>query len=312
MKKEGEIDGFSHAYLLTMDDARHLPIALKTFAKLFFHCDDPKTNKTRRIAELIDEDSFSDCVRFPAADKKLTVEDAERILEESALSPVEGDCKVFLLADFAEANVQTQNKLLKLLEEPPKGVIFLLGATSVFPVLPTVLSRTKKLEIPSFSMEEVTSCLERLYRGEYDRGALALAAAASGGNVGTARGLLEGGKQRALLDSAYSLLLSPVFKLPAVTKEVGETAHKRELLNVLRLLLRDALQIKTGGSSLLLPSEKVQTAEVANAFQIGGLVYAQEALSEAEKEVKFNAIFSQCLEVCLIKILRENEKYKKR
>ena len=77
----------------------------------------------------------------------LYAEDAENIREETLLSPIEGERKLFVLGDFAEANTQTQNKLLKLLEEPPQGVIFLLGATTVFPVLPTVLSRTKKLEI---------------------------------------------------------------------------------------------------------------------------------------------------------------------
>lgn len=76
------------------------------------------------------------------------MEDAERILEESALKPVEGNKKLFVAGDFAEATTQAQNKLLKLLEEPPEGVYFLLGATVSFSVLPTILSRTEKLEIP--------------------------------------------------------------------------------------------------------------------------------------------------------------------
>ena len=181
LQTEGKERRFGHAYLLLFNDPKNIRLALKTFAKLFFDCAETEneggmyaSNDKKRIAELIDNDSFSDCLFFPSQDKKLTVEDAERIQEECTLNPVEGNRKVFLLADFAEANVQTQNKLLKMLEEPPEGVIFLLGATTVFPVLPTVLSRTKKLEIQPFEIAEVTECLTRIYGDKYDRETLAL------------------------------------------------------------------------------------------------------------------------------------------
>ena len=65
----------------------------------------------------------------------------DEIKEESALNPVEGDKKLFVIGDFAELGVAQQNKLLKLLEEPPEKVYFLLGATTSYPILQTVLSR---------------------------------------------------------------------------------------------------------------------------------------------------------------------------
>ncbi len=314
LKKERESTGFSHAYLLVFEDVKHLRSALKTFAKLLFECEKEDTPQKKRISNLIDTESFSDCLFYPAEGKKLMVEDAEKILEESTLAPVEGEKKVFLLSDFAEANVQMQNKLLKLLEEPPKGVIFLLGTSSAFPVLPTVLSRTKKLEIFPFSAEEITRCLIRIYGEQYDRETLSLCAAACGGNLGDACNLLEGGHQKTLTENAFSLALSPSFKLPTVAKQVGETVYKKELLNLLRLIFRDALLLKTPSvqkEKLLLPSERTQTEEVASFYTRGALLYAQEALSKAEKQVKFNAIFSQCIEICIANIQAENERLKK-
>lgn len=304
LKKEGE-KSFSHAYLLVFDDSKHLKTALKEFAKILFSCDEPTTQKEHRIATLIDEESFSDCLFYPTEGKKLMVEDAENILEESTLAPVEGEKKIFVLSDFAEANAQTQNKLLKLLEEPPKGVTFLLGATSAFPILQTVLSRVKKLEIFPFDAREVTECLHRIYGDKYDSETLTLCAAASGGNVGDARNILEGGYYQALCDGAFELILAPSYKLPSIVKEMGETAHKREFLTLLRLIFRDALLVKSGQkrAHLLLPMQKEQTAKVAEKYSLGCLLYAQECLSEAEKQVKFNAIFSQCIELCMAKIL---------
>lgn len=306
---------FGHAYLLHFDDGRNLKKALTTFAKLFFIGE----QNFSRIEKLIDEGSFSDCLYYPAEDKKLTVEDAENIREESLLSPLEGNKKLFLLGDFAEANAQTQNKLLKLLEEPPEGVIFLLGATTVFPILTTVLSRTKKLEIQPFSPEEVTACLNRIYGEKYDRQTLALCAAASNGNVGEAQNILEGGYFKTLSESAFSLVLCEESKLPTAVKNVGETKHKKQLLSLLRLIFRDGILLKmqkqTGinnESLLLLKSEKEQLLEVAEKYELSTLLYAQEEISNAEKQVQFNAVFPQCIGLCMANIRKNNKQAKQK
>ncbi|MBR4942698.1 MAG: hypothetical protein IKZ28_01590, partial [Clostridia bacterium] len=243
LKREYEDGKFSHAYLLLCNDARNLRTALKTFAKLFLRCADANTPDEQRLQKRIDEDNFSDCLSFPSDNKKLTVDDAEKILEESTLHATEGDVKVFLLADFAEANVQTQNKLLKVLEEPPQGSIFLLGATTAFPVLPTVLSRVKKLEIQPFSPEQITECLARCYPDK-TKEQLSLFAAASNGSVGEAQNLVEGGYYKTLVQQAFSLVLATPQKLPQLIKEIGETKRQKELLSLLQLIFRDALLLK--------------------------------------------------------------------
>ena len=43
-----------------------------------------------------------------------------------------------------DANEETQNKLLKTIEEPPKNVFFILGSTNEKKLLKTVLSRSKR------------------------------------------------------------------------------------------------------------------------------------------------------------------------
>ncbi len=307
LKNEGEQDGFSHAYLLLWEDTRNLRDGLKTFAKLFFGCAEPATSAQKRRAELIESENFCDCVFYPAKGKKLVVEDAERILEESNLAPVEGDCKLFVLADFAEANIQTQNKLLKVLEEPPKGVHFLLGASSSFSVLQTVLSRTKKLEILPFPDREIVAFLQRRYGETHSKEELTSCAAMASGNVGDACALLDGGYYQELIDGAFRLLCAPAHQLPAAVKTIGETTHKKELLNLLRMICRDALLLKTNPRApLLLRAEKQALQTVANAYTAHALLFAQEAISAAEKQVKFNAIFSQCIQVCIANIKEKN------
>lgn len=297
----------AHAYLLLLDDARNLRAALKAFAKVLFGADKPVSAVEQRIAQLIDAENFSDCLFFPEAGKKFVVEDAERIAEESALRAVEGEKKVFVIGDFAEATPAAQNKLLKLLEEPPKNVLFLLGATTAFPVLSTVLSRVEKLEIPPFSSEEIFSGLTRLYGGRYERTEIELSAAACGGSLGTAQNALEGGGYKTVLEDAFSLCLAKISELPALVRRIGETKNKKQLLALLRILFRDALLVKTGVSGVLLKSEQNRLGLVAERFTARALLYAQEALTAAERELFFNAVFPQCLETLIASILKENK-----
>ena len=136
-------------------------------------------------------------------------------------------------------------------------------------------------------------------------------AAASGGNVGGAQNLLEGGQYKTLTEQAFSLILSPLHKLPTAVKAVAETKSQRELLSTLRLVFRDALLLKSNPQNankfLLLQSEKEKLQEVANAYTLNALLYAQNAISDAEKQVKFNAVFAQCIELCIAKIRKENK-----
>ncbi len=312
LKAQAQKNRLSHAYLLLLDDKRNLRAALKTFAKILFSCDQPQTENERRISERIDKETFSDCLCFPAPDKKFVVEDAERLTEECMLRPVEGDIKVFLIADFAEANAASQNKLLKLLEEPPEGVVFLLGATTAFPVLSTVLSRVAKLEISPFDEGDIAAALGRMYENTpYTEGDFALCAAASGGSVGEAQNTLEGGDYRALVNEAFSLLLCAKEGLPTLIKKTGETKKKKELLYLLRIIFRDALLQKTmpnPQSRLLLRVEKERTKRVAERFTPATLLFAQKALSGAELHTFFNATFAQCLELFVAKIFENNAK----
>ena len=315
LKRECDGDACSHAYLLLFDDGRNLRSALKEFAKILFSAVEDGWEELdkdkQRIAKLIDEESYADCLFYPADGKKLAVEDAEKIREESLLSPIEGERKVFVLGDFAEANTQTQNKLLKLLEEPPKGVVFLLGATTAFPVLPTVLSRTKKLEILPFAIPEIQNALYRIYGDKHDHGTLELCAAASGGVLGEAQNILESGYYKTLVENAFNLCLFDDSKLPLAVRTIGETKHKKELLSLLRLIFRDALLVKTANAAckkaLLLKAEKDKIEKVAEKYTISALLYAQEALSSAELQVQFNAVFPQCIEICIANIREKNK-----
>lgn len=78
---------------------------------------------------------------FVLRKKSVSVDDIRDLRSNAYLAPHESDRKVFVLDNVGEYNLQSQNALLKVLEEPPRNVFFILTASSKNSVLPTVLSR---------------------------------------------------------------------------------------------------------------------------------------------------------------------------
>ncbi len=69
-----------------------------------------------------------------------SVADARALLARARLLPLMGDSKVFIVV-AKRIHTEAQNTLLKLLEEPPVGVIIILSVPYATMLLPTVLSR---------------------------------------------------------------------------------------------------------------------------------------------------------------------------
>lgn len=91
------------------------------------------------------------------------VEVCRQIRKDAFVVPNDGDCKVYILEDSQNMNDSSENALLKILEEPPAGVYFILTCDSRAAMLPTVLSRATVVsllgETAAFSEETVqTAC----------------------------------------------------------------------------------------------------------------------------------------------------------
>jgi DNA polymerase-3 subunit delta' len=108
-----------------------------------------------------------------------------RALEHSlSLSPYEAKYRVALLLDFQKANANSQNALLKTLEEAPQKVILLLTTDSTENLLPTIASRCEILRLRPVSTDTLEQELVNRWHLEKDKAALF--AHLSNGRVGKA------------------------------------------------------------------------------------------------------------------------------
>ena len=73
--------------------------------------------------------------------KEIPVDLIRRMAADAQVLPNESERKVYLIEEAESMNAAAQNAALKLLEEPPRGVYFLLCVTNPAPLLPTVRSR---------------------------------------------------------------------------------------------------------------------------------------------------------------------------
>lgn len=69
------------------------------------------------------------------------VETVRDVINDAYIKPNEADYKIYILAEADCMNTSAQNALLKILEEPPSYVVFILTAKSKSAMLSTVLSR---------------------------------------------------------------------------------------------------------------------------------------------------------------------------
>lgn len=279
------------AALVLFADGKYLRALLKECAKAFFRAADGS-----RTAKLLDAEMFADCLFFPAEGGKLTAEDCGSIIEESQLAPAEGDKKLFVLDNFHTAAALVQNKLLKILEEPPEGVHFLLGAETESPVLPTVRSRVKKYAVPPFPEEEIARVLQK----KYPAADAARAAEASGGVFSEAESLLLGGGEDFALAREFLRLENP----EAFCRKTGERKEKKEFFCALKSVLRDMLFTAAG-------CERFARFEDPASYTVPVLIRALELTSEAEKQILFNANFASCLLTLALGIKEEKEKWQK-
>ena len=84
----------------------------------------------------------------------ISVNEARRIFEKLSLRAAEGSWKTMIIYLPEKMNLDAANKLLKLLEEPPLGTLFLLVSHNPERLLPTIRSRCQAIALQPLTREQ--------------------------------------------------------------------------------------------------------------------------------------------------------------
>ena len=133
-----------------------------------------------------------DVIEMDAASNN-KVEDVRSIIEKAQYAPM-SKYKVFILDEVHMFSSGAWNALLKLIEEPPVGVVFILCTTEEHKVPATIISRCRKFYFQKIDLNVISDYLANVcesYGKAYDEDALKLIAQASEGCMRDALSIME-------------------------------------------------------------------------------------------------------------------------
>lgn len=122
------------------------------------------------------------------------VDNIRQIIDTASFVPVLGRKKVYLIDEAHMLSKAAFNAFLKILEEPPQSVVFMLATTDPHKIIDTVTSRCFQLFFDPIAQDEVVKHLAFICTEEsvsYQVDALALIAQETGGSMRDALNLVE-------------------------------------------------------------------------------------------------------------------------
>lgn len=123
--------------------------------------------------------------------KNIAVKIVREIRDDIFIRPNEAEHKIYLFAQ--DLGIEGQNALLKVLEEPPQYGVFMLLTDNPEKILPTVRSRCTELNLQALPVDTLRHALLREFP-EASGEDITAAIARSGGFLGQAKEILEGGE----------------------------------------------------------------------------------------------------------------------
>ena len=180
-----------------------------------------------------DSHDLSDALGIENKAGAISVNEAKEIAGALSLQPYESQYKIMVVWQPEKMTTEAANKLLKLLEEPPEGTLFILVTQNVEKMLPTVLSRCQIIRLQPVERDDMAAILEAKYGlGKEDAMNYATLSA---GSVGRAAALLKNAEEgsqledltRGLLEAAQRRSLTDVLDIADTLSSLGKERSRQ-------------------------------------------------------------------------------------
>ena len=320
-----------HAYLFTGSRGTGKTSCARILAKAV-NCLDPRDGNPCNCCEAckaIDAGSCMDVLEIDAASNN-GVDNVRDLREDAVYTPSQVKMRVYIIDEVHMLSISAFNALLKIVEEPPEHLLFILATTELHRVPATILSRCQRFSFRRISQEDIASRLQYVAYQEnidMDEGAARVLARMADGAMRDGLSLLDqcasattgeltaervysclgiAGEQKcgelmgyiAAHDTAKALALFN--RLYAEGKDLGA------LLNEMACLTRDLLVLKTApqaGITMLsgVASDK-EAARLTQAFSGGELIRMMEQLENTLAAFTRSASRRVDAELCIISL----------
>lgn len=224
-----------------------------------------------------------------------------------SLKPYEARLRVVIIGESHTMNAPAANALLKVLEEPPDRTVLVLTATETSDLLPTIVSRCRRIPFNPLSRENIEHLLvsdagvspedagipAAMANGSYTR---ALAMSRSNWSRRRRWLLTAGG-----LDQPESLSERPASFLLAFSEKLAKNKSTvLDSLEVMKTWLRDLLVCRYAPEKIMHKDLRDEIGRVSRDCSVHGLIKRIEIISRAQKDIQSNLNLRLSLDVMML------------
>lgn len=161
LKAQLQTGRLSHAYLFTGSRGTGKTSCAKILAKAV-NCLNPQDGNPCNVCTAcrsIDAGSCMDVLEIDAASNN-GVDNVRDLRDDAIYTPSEVKRRVYIIDEVHMLSISAFNALLKIIEEPPEHLIFILATTELHKVPATILSRCQRFSFRRIAPEDMATRLQ--------------------------------------------------------------------------------------------------------------------------------------------------------
>ena len=161
LKTQLQTGRMSHAYLFTGSRGTGKTSCAKILAKAV-NCLHPDNGNPCNVCEAcrsIDDGSCMDVLEIDAASNN-GVDNVRMLRDDAIYTPSQVKMRVYIIDEVHMLSISAFNALLKIIEEPPEHLLFILATTELHKVPATILSRCQRFSFRRISQEDIAARLQ--------------------------------------------------------------------------------------------------------------------------------------------------------
>lgn len=161
LKTQLQNNQLSHAYLFTGSRGTGKTSCAKILAKAV-NCENPQDGNPCNCCpscRAIDSGSCMDVLEIDAASNN-GVDNVRDLRDDAVYTPSQVKMRVYIIDEVHMLSISAFNALLKIIEEPPEHLLFILATTELHKVPATILSRCQRFAFRRISQEDIASRLQ--------------------------------------------------------------------------------------------------------------------------------------------------------
>ncbi len=170
LKQQLQTGRLSHAYLFTGSRGTGKTSSAKILAKAV-NCENPTDGNPCGVCaacRAIDSGACMDVLEIDAASNN-GVDNVRDLRDDAVYTPSQVKMRVYIIDEVHMLSISAFNALLKIIEEPPEHLLFILATTELHKVPATILSRCQRFSFRRISQEDIAARLQYVaYRENID------------------------------------------------------------------------------------------------------------------------------------------------